>query len=113
MDCSGNITDNKTEMSILKGVLFQTNYEAMLPALEVLDNDVLNFNLALTLLENILPSLNDDERCLVSMDIQQWRNHWRKYCMLVPKENRTLTSFQNQISLGKTREIEISEVLLC
>ena len=26
--------------------------------------------------------------------------------MLVPKENRTLTSFRNQISLGKTKEIE-------
>lgn len=26
--------------------------------------------------------------------------------MFVPKENRTLTSFRNQISLGKTREIE-------
>lgn len=46
------------------------------------------------------------ELYLISMDIQQWRNHWSRYCMFVPKENRTLTSFRNQISLGKTREIE-------
>lgn len=101
-------TDNKTGMSILREVLTQTKYENMLPALEVLDNEVLSFNTALTCMENILPSLDDDERYLVSMDIQQWRNHWKRYCMLVPKENRTLTSFRNQISLGKTREIEVN-----
>lgn len=101
-------TDNKTGMNILREVLTQTDYESMLPALEALDNEVLNFNAALTSMENILPSLDDDERYLVSMDIQQWRNHWKKYCMLVPKENRTLTSFRNQISLGKTREIEVN-----
>ena len=101
-------TDNKTGMNILREVLTQTDYESMLPALEALDNEVLNFNTALTSMENILPSLDDDERYLVSMDIQQWRNHWKKYCMLVPKENRTLTSFRNQISLGKTRELEVN-----
>lgn len=66
----------------------------------------LNFSTALNCIENILPSFDDDERYLISMDIQQWRNHWSRYCMFVPKENRTLTSFRNQISLGKTREIE-------
>ena len=80
----------------------------MIPALEVLSKEVLNFSTALNCLDNILPSFDDDERYLISMDIQQWRNHWSKYCMLVPKENRTLTSFRNQISLGKTRETEDS-----
>lgn len=105
---SDDPTDNKTGMNILREVLTQTDYESMLPALETLDNEVFNFNTALTSMENILPSLEDDERYLVSMDIQQWRNHWKKYCMLVPKENRTLTSFRNQISLGKTRELEVN-----
>lgn len=103
-----NISDNKNGMSILKEVLTQTNYESMLPALEALDKEVLNFSSALNCLENILSSFDDDERYLISMDIQQWRNHWGKYCMLVPKENRTLTSFRNQISLGKTREAEVN-----
>lgn len=103
---SDNITGNKSGLAILKEVLTKTNYESMLPALEVLDKEVLSFNKALKCLENILSSFDDDERYLVSMDIQQWRNHWNKYCMIVPKENRTLTSFRNQISLGKTRETE-------
>lgn len=103
---SDNITGNKSGLAILKEVLTKTNYESMLPALEVLDKEVLSFNTALKCLENILSSFDDDERYLVSMDIQQWRNHWNKYCMIVPKENRTLTSFRNQISLGKTRETE-------
>lgn len=105
---SCNITDNKNGMTILREVLIQTKYESMLPALEALDKEVLNFSTALNCLANILPSFEDDERYLISMDIQQWRNHWSKYCMLVPKENRTLTSFRNQISLGKTREIEVN-----
>ena len=105
---SNSITDNKNGISILSEVLTQTDYERMLPALEVLDKEVLNFSAALNCLENILSSFDDDERYLISMDIQQWRNHWSKYCMLVPKENRTLTSFRNQISLGKTREVEVN-----
>ena len=103
---SDNITDNKNGITILREVLTKTDYESMIPALEVLSKEVLNFSTALNCLDNILSSFDDDERYLVSMDIQQWRNHWIKYCMLVPKENRTLTSFRNQISLGKTRETE-------
>lgn len=103
---SNSIIDNQNGMSILKEVLIKTGYENMLPALEVLDKEVLNFNMSLNCLDAILSSFDDDERYLISMDIQQWRNHWNKYCMLVPKENRSLTSFRNQISLGKTRDIE-------
>lgn len=103
---SDNITDNKNGITILREVLTKTDYESMIPALEVLSKEVLNFSTALNCLDNILSSFDDDERYLISMDIQQWRNHWSKYCMLVPKENRTLTSFRNQISLGKTRESE-------
>lgn len=103
---SDNITDNKNGITILREVLTKTDYESMIPALEALSKEVLNFNTALNCLDNILSSFDGDERYLISMDIQQWRNHWNKYCMLVPKENRTLTSFRNQISLGKTRETE-------
>ena len=105
---SDNIIDNTNGITILREVLTKTDYESMIPALELLSKEVLNFSTALNCLDNILPSFDDDERYLISMDIQQWRNHWSKYCMLVPKENRTLTSFRNQISLGKTRETEDS-----
>lgn len=103
---SYNTTKNEDGISILREVLTKTAYESMVPALEILNKEVLNFSTALNCIENILPSFDDDERYLISMDIQQWRNHWSRYCMFVPKENRTLTSFRNQISLGKTREIE-------
>lgn len=95
-------------ISILQEVLMHTAYENMLPALECLEKETLNFGKALSLFDTLLPDFDDDERYLISMDIQQWRKHWNKYCMLVPKENRTLTSFRNQISLGKTREIEVN-----
>lgn len=103
---SDKIADNKNGITILREVLAKTDYESMIPALEALSKEVLNFSTALNCLDNILSSFDDDERYLISMDIQQWRNHWNKYCMLVPRENRTLTSFRNQISLGKTREAE-------
>lgn len=103
---SNKISENNNGIAILKEVLTKTDYESMLPSLEILSKEVLNFNAALNCLDNYLSSLDDEDRYLVSMDIQQWRSHWSKYCMLVSKENRTLTSFRNQISLGKTREEE-------
>lgn len=101
-------TNNIDSISILKDVLTNTPYEKLIVTIDILNNEVLNFGNALNMLESILPTFDDDERYLVSMDIQQWRKHWNKYCMLVPKENRSLTSFRNQISLGKTKAVEIN-----
>lgn len=106
VEYSDNITNSQDGITILKEVLTKTAYKSMIPALEALCKEVLNFNVALNYLDNILSSFDDDERYLISMDIKQWRKHWNKYCMLVPRENRTLTSFRNQISLGKTKETE-------
>lgn len=88
--------------TILKNALESTEYSTIIPALEKLNNETLNFNNSLGIIQNLLPSFSDDARYLISMDIDQWRSHWTKYCMLVQKENRTLTSFRNLISLGKT-----------
>lgn len=100
--------DNMNSISILKGVLANTPFEKLFSAIDVLNGEILNFGNALNTLESTLSTFEDDERYLVAMDIQQWRMHWNKYCMLVPKENRTLTSFRNQISLGKTKEMEVN-----
>lgn len=89
-------------MDIIKCTLESTGFSMIIPALEKLCAETLNFRNSLIDIQNILPSFNDDERYLVSMDIDQWNSHWTKYCMLVPKENRTLTSFRNLVSLGKT-----------
>ncbi len=103
-----NDTVESSAISMLKTILVNTPYESIIPALEILDNEVFNFSNALNIIETILPNLNDDERYFVAMDIQEWKKHWKKYCMQVPRENRTLTSFRNQISLGKTKEIDVN-----
>lgn len=96
------ISPNNSGMSIIKNTLESTKYSIIIPALEEIDKETLNFGHSLSILRDLLPLFNDDERYLISMDIAQWESHWKKYCMLVPKENRTLTSFRNLISLGKT-----------
>lgn len=108
---SGNNFKQDSGLSILEEVLAQTKFKSMLPAIEILSRETLNFGAALKCINGVLTTFDDDERYLISMDIQQWQNHWNKYCTQIPRENRTLTSFRNQISLGKTKEIEISNGL--
>lgn len=103
-----NDTIESSAISMLKTILGNTPYESIIPALEILDNEMFNFSNALNIIETVLPNLNDDERYFVAMDIQEWKKHWKKYCMKVPRENRTLTSFRNQISLGKTKGIDVN-----
>lgn len=105
----GNDTIESSAISILKTILINTPYESIIPALEILDNETFSFGNALNIIETILPNLNDDDRYLFAMDIQEWKKHWKKYCMIVPRENRTLTSFRNQISLGKTKEVDVND----
>lgn len=93
-------------LSIIKNALKSTEYSIIIPALEKLNKENLNVNNSLDAIQDLLPSFSDDERYLISMDIDQWRKHWTKYCMIVPKENRSLTSFRNLISLGKTAATE-------
>lgn len=93
-------------MAILQDMLAGSAFEKLLPALLLLNTETLNFGKAIDVLEKTLSSFNDDERYLISMDVEQWKKHWTKYCMLIPRENRTLSSFRNQISLGKTKEDE-------
>lgn len=102
-----NKTNDADGVSILKEILLNTTYEKLLPAIDVLNSEALNFDNALKALEPILSSFEDNERYLVSMDIQQWRNHWSRYCGFVPKQYRTLASFRNQISLGKTKAVAV------
>lgn len=95
-------SDSSDGLAIVKQALESTEYCIIIPALEKLNKDTLNFGNSLNTIQDVLPSFDDNERYLISMDIEQWRGHWTKYCMLVSKENRTLTSFRNLISLGKT-----------
>lgn len=50
-------------------------------------------------------SCDDNEKYLVIQDIEMWVKHWKKYCSIIPRENRSLLSFRNCIALGKTQDV--------
>ena len=45
---------------------------------------------------------SDDERYMIEKDIEHWLNHWHSYCVQIPRENRSLSSFLNLVAIGKT-----------
>lgn len=59
---------------------------------------------ALNCIEEQIVSMNDEEHYLISNDIQQWRQHWKKYKNQVSREYRSLSSFRSYVSLGKTQD---------
>ena len=91
---------------LLQSILHNTEYQCVLDAVEKLNSDTLKFKDALICLREYLNNqdLDDESKYLASMDIAQWESHWAKYTSLVPRENRSLSSFRNQISLGKTKQ---------
>jgi DNA helicase-2/ATP-dependent DNA helicase PcrA len=50
-------------------------------------------------------NLSDDDRYMLEKDVDEWQRHWVRFKSHVPRESRTLVSFRNAISLGKTQEI--------
>jgi DNA helicase-2/ATP-dependent DNA helicase PcrA len=78
-------------------------------------NGVLDFDKVLGALRGNSPTdLTDNDRYLLGKDIDEWQKHWSRFKGHVAKESRTLISFRNAISLGKTQEIngETGVVLL-
>lgn len=59
---------------------------------------------AFNCIEEQIVSMNDEEHYLISNDIQQWRQHWKKYKNQVSREYRSLSSFRSYVSLGKTQD---------
>jgi len=60
---------------------------------------------ALSKLETLIKDLNisDDEKYMALSDCDLWKKHWQKYASQVPSEQRTIVSFRNHVSLGKTQ----------
>ena len=73
--------------------------------LRKIDADKLNLPPVLQEIEEwtINSMLNDEEKYLIINDGKTWRQHWTKYASQVQRENRTVASFRNYISLGKTQ----------
>lgn len=100
-DCS----DTKT---LIEQLLANGRYAWLKSVLTYISADgVLDFDKALSALKDNLPTgLTDDDRYLLEKDIDEWRKHWSRFKSHVSRENRTLISFRNAISLGKTQEID-------
>jgi len=81
--------------------------KAILPFVP-LDGSI-NFDKLLNELKSRIPDhLSDEERYLLERDIGEWKKHWNKYKSLVPSESRSLMSFRNAISLGKTQDTAVN-----
>ena len=100
-DCS----DTKTMIELL---LADSSYAWLMSVLPYITKEgVLDFDKVLDILKSNYPTeLTDDDKYLLEKDIDEWRNHWTRFKSQVPRENRTLASFRNAISLGKTQEID-------
>lgn len=100
------ISNNENSLSKIRKIFENHSFETMINALDEISDfsKDLDFNKALKKLELTLENFEDEDKYLVQNDIEQWRMHWKQYCRKVPRENRSLISFQNSISLGKTQD---------
>jgi DNA helicase-2/ATP-dependent DNA helicase PcrA len=91
----------------LKNLLQDSIYEPMLAVLQFLDDDAFDFGKTLGVLESSVETsgFSEDEKYMIVGDIKQWEKHWKKYKAIIPSENRSLLSFRNSISLGKTQDV--------
>lgn len=101
-----NISSCESGFDILKRILQNTPFESLLCSFDSLCADSFNFSkVLLRMREDIPSSLEVDARYLIENDIGQWEAHWKKYTSQVLRENRTLLSFRNYMSLGKTQDV--------
>lgn len=91
---------------VLQQAIQNSEFSSLLESFRLLDERDFNFAKALSRITTMLPiSLEDDARYLIINDINQWEKHWKKYIGQVQRENRTLLSFRNYMSLGKTQDV--------
>lgn len=106
LDCN----DTKT---LIEQLLSNSEYAWLNTVLEHISiNNTLNFDKVIASLRDNFPkNLADDDRYMLEKDIDEWEKHWIKFKSHVSRENRTLISFRNAISLGKTQEVDSEEGL--
>ena len=105
VDLSSCILESNSS-KLIEQLLYQSKYEWLSSALPYITNEnVFNFDKALLALKSNIPStLSDDDRYLLVKDIDEWDKHWNIFKSRVASENRSLISFRNAISLGKTQD---------
>ena len=91
---------------VLNNILQNTVYSEFINYFEELKKEPLALNKVLdNILDNITNNCDDDEKYLIINDLDQWKQHWKKYTAQVYSENRKLLSFRNFLSLGKTQDV--------
>lgn len=106
VDLSSCATCDSTSI-LIEQLLSNSKYTWLSSALPYTANeDSFNFDKVILALRSNIPTiLSDDDRYLLEKDIDEWKAHWKKFKSRVASENRTLVSFRNAISLGKTQDI--------
>lgn len=97
--------------TLVEQILYNSEYAWLKEVLDHISVDsILNFDKVIASLRGNLPKdLLDEDRYLIEKDICEWKKHWDIFKRHVARENRTLISFRNAISLGKTQEISSEE----
>lgn len=102
-------SSSSTNIEILERILSDTKFNTLLSAIIYLKEDCFNFKKSIADVEDNMPEdINYNEKSLIMHDIDEWKRHWQNYCNRIPIENRSLISFRNSISLGKTHD-DVSE----
>lgn len=98
-DCSDTHT-------LIEHILDESSYGWLKSTLSHISVDgILDFDKVLKALRDNSPTdLMDDDRYFLEKDIDEWNKHWIRFKHHTPRENRTLISFRNAISIGKTQE---------
>jgi DNA helicase-2/ATP-dependent DNA helicase PcrA len=93
-----------TDLEFLKTVLIG-DFSSLFDSMRIAASEDFNFTKVLQNIKGQIPScFGDDDKYLIENDISQWENHWQKYISQVQREYRSLLSFRNYISLGKTQD---------
>lgn len=102
----GKISISNDGYDVLNQALQNTIYSSLLDSFVLLNTGDFNFAKVISKIKTDLPTvLEDDARYLIINDINQWEIHWKKYVSQVQRENRSLLSFRNYMSLGKTQDV--------
>ena len=101
-DCS----ENTIEM--IEELLAESDYSWLSSVVAKINpNDMAGFDDALESAKNNMPqTLVDDDKYMLTKDINEWEKHWKQFKRNVPRENRSLVSFRNAIALGKTQTLD-------
>jgi len=103
-----SLLDDTNQNYDIDTLLLKHGYESIVKIQKYILDEDFDFGKVIIQLKEYLSfecDYPDDEKYLAIQDICLWEKHWKKYCSFVPRENRSMLSFRNSISLGKTQDV--------